>query len=127
MACDSESTPELTRNKMTKVTKTMVGELLKEGSLDTVKQQITQVLWAREASVTFTKVDGTERVMRVTLDPRMMEPEPPKVVVESAPGTTITPKNQRPHNPDVRTVYDLDAKMWKSFRWDKLISISYEE
>ena len=112
---------------MSQVTKTMMGELLKEGSLDQVKEQITKVLWAREVKVTFTKVDGTERVMRATLDPRMMEPEPPKVVVESAPGTTITPKKERPHNPDVRTVYDLDAKMWKSFRWDKLISITYQE
>jgi hypothetical protein len=70
-------------------------------------------LWLRDMlkvgplTVTFTKRDGTERVMRCTLCPEML---PPVVVTEDA-----EPKKQRTVNEDVMAVYDLEAKGWRSF------------
>ena len=61
--------------------------------------------------VTFVKVDGTERVMRCTLNEgKIPEASRPK---ESG--------KQRAVNPDVQPVFDLDEQHWKSFRWDSLV------
>lgn len=99
---------------MTTVTKYMV-------SKDTETQSLTQdmvnfILASQAASVKFTKIDGTVREMNATLSPAIV---PPTVVVEG--------RAERKVNPDVRTVYDVDAKAWKSFRWDSLISITFED
>ena len=64
------------------------------------------------ATITFTKTDGTERVMKCTLD-RKMVPEP-KVVHES---------RLRSISPDVLPVYDIEAQGWRSFRWDSVTKV----
>jgi hypothetical protein len=64
------------------------------------------------ATITFTKSDGTERVMKCTLD-RKMVPEP-KVVHES---------RLRSISPDVLPVYDIEAQGWRSFRWDSVTKV----
>ena len=64
------------------------------------------------ATITFTKTDGTERVMKCTLD-RKMVPEP-KVVHES---------RLRSISPDVLPVYDIEAQGWRSFRWDSITKV----
>jgi hypothetical protein len=64
------------------------------------------------ATITFIKSDGTERVMKCTLD-RKMVPEP-KVVHES---------RLRSISPDVLPVYDIEAQGWRSFRWDSVTKV----
>lgn len=56
------------------------------------------------ATVTFTKKDGSERVMQCTLEPSKL-PEMP--VTEG--------KKERKVNNDTLAVYDLEANGWRSF------------
>ena len=64
------------------------------------------------ATITFNKTDGTERVMKCTLD-RKMVPEQ-KSVHES---------RIRSVSPDVLPVYDIEAQGWRSFRWDSITKV----
>jgi len=57
-----------------------------------------------EVTVTFTKKDGTERVMKCTLDPKQLPPVP---VVEG--------KKERKKSEDTIAVYDLEVGSWRSF------------
>jgi hypothetical protein len=68
-------------------------------------------------TVTFTKKDGTERIMNCTTSPNIV----PKVeIIES-----IEPKKERKVNEDVMPVYDIDAASWKSFRWDSIKQVRF--
>ena len=66
-------------------------------------------------TVTFTKKDGTERVMECTTNSNLVPEQP---VLESA-----EPKREKKANEDVMPVYDLESKHWKSFRWDSVKEI----
>lgn len=66
-------------------------------------------------SVTFTKKDGTERVMKCTTSPSLV---PSVELVEGA-----EPKREKKVNEDVMPVFDLEANAWKSFRWDSVKSV----
>lgn len=66
--------------------------------------------------VTFTKKDGTERVLHCTTSAELVPQEP---IVEGA-----EPKREKKVNEDVMPVYDLEAKHWKSFRWDSIKTVS---
>lgn len=70
---------------------------------------------AGEVTVTFTKKDGTERVMKCTTSTDLVPQEP---ITES-----VTPKREKKVNEDVMPVYDLESKHWKSFRWDSVKSV----
>lgn len=63
-------------------------------------------------TVTFTKRDGTERIMKCTTSEELVPQEP---IVENA-----EPKREKKVSEDVCPVYDLEAKHWKSFRWDSI-------
>ena len=63
--------------------------------------------------VTFTKKDGTERVMNCTLKEELVTFEEKK-----------TDKIKTP-NEDVCAVYDLDNKGWRSFRFDSVKLIEF--
>ena len=65
------------------------------------------------AIVTFTKVDGSKRVMRCTSNPANIPAEMQPV------GNT-----DRYLNPDVARVFDLDINEWRSFRLNSVISIT---
>ena len=69
--------------------------------------------------VTFTKKDGTERVMNCTL----LEDYLPVVQKELNEGSFTTVKTQ-----DALAVFDVDADGWRSFRWDsiKAVKLSVE-
>lgn len=62
--------------------------------------------------VTFTKKDGTERVMRCTLDEDVVPPTGDK---------QRTVKRSETAQP----VFDIRAQEWRSFRWDSVKSISF--
>lgn len=75
------------------------------------KEALVKTLHETIVKVTFTKVNGDTRVMHCTLN----EAELPEVVKE------IEEKAPREKKPDVLAVWDVEAKGWRSFRWDSLI------
>ena len=64
------------------------------------------ILPTTEAIITFTKVDGTERVMKCTLEADKL---PPVVVKED-----VKPRKQSDSTKALR-VFDLEKKEWRSF------------
>ena len=62
--------------------------------------------------VTFTKVDGSNRVMRCTLDPKHL----PKTYNEEAE----TEKQFHRENKDVISAWDVQKGGWRSFRIDSV-------
>jgi hypothetical protein len=67
-------------------------------------------------NVTFTKKDGTSRVMKATLKSE-------KIPQSEAP------KNENPmrvKSDAVQAVYDLEKEGWRSFRWDSLVEYQIE-
>lgn len=76
------------------------------------RDSILQKLHEGETTVTFTKVDGSERVMRCTLNEAMLPPAEP---TESTA--------ERKVNPNVVAVWDLDKEGWRSFKVDSVKSL----
>jgi hypothetical protein len=72
------------------------------------------VLTVQPATITFTKKDGTERVMNCTLRSDML---PAVEIKEDA-----TPRKQ---NDSVISAYDLDAKGWRSFTVSAVKRVSF--
>jgi hypothetical protein len=62
--------------------------------------------------VAFTKADGTLRKMNATLSESVV----PKANKEDP----LSTKAVRKVNPEVCVIWDVDAKGWRSFRWDRL-------
>ena len=89
---------------------------LNEKELVLFKKWLKGCLAFGPVTVTFTKKDGTERVMECTTAPSLVPQEP---IVEGA-----TPKREKKVNEDVCPVYDLEAQHWKSFRWDSVKQVS---
>ena len=75
------------------------------------KEKILEQLQTGVALVTFTKVDGSLRDMKCTLQPRLL----PTPLKESA--VKIDPES------DALRVYDLEADGWRSFKISRIISI----
>ena len=71
------------------------------------KLNLTNLLHCSNIEVTFTKKDGTERVMRCTLQPEFL-PE------------SIEKEGIRVSNPEVQSVWDIDSSGWRSFRFDSV-------
>ena len=67
---------------------------------------LKDILTVTEATVTFTKVDGTERVMRCTLE---IDKLPPVVIKEDA-----KPRKQSDSTKALR-VFDTEKQEWRSF------------
>jgi hypothetical protein len=82
------------------------------------RKWITSLLLQGPTKVTFTKKDGTERVMNCTTNPDLV---PAVEIVES-----VESKPVRKVNEEVMPVYDLEAKAWKSFRWDSIKQVRFE-
>ena len=95
---------------------------IKESNLfetDDDKKMLKTMLKQHVVVVTFTKKDGSERIMNCTLQEDLI---PIKVVSESANTSNVT---IRTVNDDVVPVYDIDAKGWRSFRWDSVKSVQW--
>jgi hypothetical protein len=60
--------------------------------------------------VTFTKKDGTERIMKCTLQEDYL----PEIV-----------GSERKKNEDALAVFDLDMEDWRSFRWDSIKQVNF--
>ena len=77
---------------------------------------LKSVLHTGPATITFTKVDGTERVMKCTLEAKDLPP-----VVPLAEGKT--PRKETTSTKALR-VFDLEKKEWRSFTVKNLKQIS---
>jgi hypothetical protein len=77
------------------------------------RKDLIEKLVAANAVVTFTKKDGTERVMNCTLQESVVPPV--KVSPEDA--------EVRKVNDAVLAVWDIDKSAWRSFRIDSIKSV----
>lgn len=66
-----------------------------------------------EVTVKFIKADGSDRLMRCTLQESVL----PKV------DKTVT--KTRKVSDETLSVWDLDANGWRSFRWDSIKEVSF--
>lgn len=80
------------------------------------KTKLLEELKTKDATVTFTKKDGTNRIMRCTLRPEAL----PEIVTES---TRTSTKKREPDG--TIAVWDLDLGAWRSFRLDSVVEISF--
>ncbi len=78
-------------------------------------QWIRVLLAERNVKITFTKKDGTERVMNCTLDPNVIP------LVES-----VQDKREKDKEKDYIAVYDTDIKAWRSFIIKSVKSFEFE-
>jgi hypothetical protein len=77
------------------------------------KQTVLEQLSAGPVVVTFTKKDGTERVMPCTTNPTViMFKTNGDVAPFSLTSNTVDAK--------VASVYDLESNGWRSFRWESV-------
>ena len=67
-------------------------------------------------TIVFTKKDGTERTMTCTTKPELV---PAESIVEGVE------KKEKKVNEEVIPVYDLDAKGWRSFRWNSVKQVRF--
>lgn len=79
------------------------------------RQLIKSSLQKGQTTVVFEKIDGTQRTMVCTLDPSLL---PVVEVSEDA-----APKKERKPNPEVQVAFDIEKQEWRSFRYDKIISV----
>ena len=79
------------------------------------KEWVKEQLKSGPVNVVFTKKDGTERTMKCTTNSELVP------VAEKVTGS------KKKINEEVCPVYDLEAKHWKSFRWDSLKKVDLSE
>jgi hypothetical protein len=82
---------------------------------DTAKDWIKGLLKDGVVEITFTKTDGTERVMKCTLKDEIISEH-------------WIPKNtesQRKFSDDALPVFDVEAKGWRSFRFDSIKGVDF--
>jgi len=82
------------------------------------KEWLTGVLKERPVVIKFTKVDGSERTMKCTLNESLILPLPEPVQEKE--------KKARKENENVIRVYDLEKESWRSFRLDSIISVNFD-
>jgi len=83
------------------------------------KDNVKSILKNETVRVIFEKVSGEKREMNCTLSESVIPP-----------ATKTDPMSQqkvRKLNEEVCSVWDTDNSGWRSFRWDKLISVNGEE
>lgn len=76
--------------------------------------------------VTFTKQDGTERVMRCTLKSEHLPKTPVTEVVSEPNWGNVSPKTYRKINLQTVSVWDLDKSAWRCFKIDSVKQIKQE-
>ena len=85
-------------------TVTEIDDTWTDESVELFFDRIKEILRNQELTITFTKKDGTDRVMRCTLDPNKL---PIKENTET--------NSQRKTNNETMAVFDLEAQGWRSF------------
>ena len=84
---------------------------------------LRKILHTGITTVTFVKSDGSLRDMKATLDPVYVPATAyPTAIPESL--LTESAKKPRAENNDVCKVWDTEAAAWRSFRYDRIKTIS---
>ena len=83
------------------------------------KQVLNEYLHNDVCRVTFTKVDGSERVMLASMRPEFVDPIRP---VEKPLAEGEEPKPKKPDNPNILTVVDTEIGQWRSIKIDSITS-----
>ena len=78
------------------------------------KDWLITLLRERSVEILFTKKDGSDRLMKCTL-------QEDKIPAENAPKGV-----ERAKNDEVLAVFDVEKSAWRSFRWDSIKSIHFE-
>jgi hypothetical protein len=89
---------------------------LSEKDFKLFKKWLTGHLKYGPVTLTFTKKDGSDRVMKCTTNPTYIMFKDPSI---------LESKSDRKVNENVMPVYDLDAGGWRSFRWDSIKSVAF--
>lgn len=82
------------------------------------QDKLIEFLKEGKVTVTFTKKDGTPRVMNCTLNKDLLLVHAPVATQEESTKPT------RKQNPNQVRVYDLDAHAWRSFNYSTLTEVS---
>jgi hypothetical protein len=101
---------------------------LNEKDLNLFKKWLKGHLAFGPVTVTFTKRDGTERVMECTTASSLVPvdlTEEKHYTNTDDPIDFPKPKKEKKVNEDVCPVYDLGNKTWKSFRWDSIKQVTF--
>ena len=101
---------------------------LSEKELKIFKKWLKSHLAYGPVTVTFTKKDGTERVMQCTTSASLVPVDLTEEVHYTNTDNPIDfpkPKREKKVNEEVMPVYDLESKHWKSFRWDSIKQVSF--
>ena len=89
---------------------------LSEKDFKLFKKWLTGHLKYGPVTLTFTKKDGSDRVMKCTTNPTYIMFKDPSI---------LESKSDRKVNEDVMPVFDLDAGGWRSFRCDSIKSVAF--
>ena len=101
---------------------------LSEKELKLFKKWLKGHLAFGPVTVTFTKKDGSERVMECTTKPELVPLDEPTEIHYTNTNNPIDfpkPKKEKKVNEDVMPVFDLESKHWKSFRWDSIKQVTF--
>jgi len=93
----------------------------KIATLDEKRDYILAQLREGVATVTFTKVNGEQRVMPCTLVESFL---PAKPVHETNTDNPIDFPKERKVNPNVISAWCIDKQEWRSFRIDSVTEVS---
>lgn len=88
------------------------------------KSELSKLLAEGVYKVTFVKADGSKREMKCTLLPEVLKPYIEEAEKRKAQlleeGKIVA---QRPENPNVLSVIDMDKNAWRSFKLDTILSV----
>jgi hypothetical protein len=96
---------------------------LNEKDFKLFKKWLTSHLAFGPVTITFTKKDGTDRVMECTTNTNLVPLVEEKVHYTNTDNPIDFPKVKKA-NDEVMPVYDLEAKGWRSFRWDSVKQVT---
>lgn len=83
------------------------------------KYELKEVIQNNVVTVTFEKVDGTERTMKCTLIPEYL----PNKVDDNK---QLLTESVRKENPSNLSVWDVESNSWRSFRYDSVKSVQLD-
>lgn len=81
--------------------------------------ELKELIQNNVVTVTFEKVDGTERTMKCTLIPEYL----PNKVDDNK---QLLTESVRKENPSNLSVWDIESNSWRSFRYDSVKSVQLE-
>ena len=91
-------------------------EIIENMEIESQRKELQERLKKEELVVTFTKVNGDERVMHCTLQEDII-PKPEKT-------DPLSQKKIREINQEVLSVWDTKANGWRGFRIDRIKNVT---